>query len=146
MIFSLTRTVILGALLTLLFCGCTQQDMLVEEPVKDIAGAWRITKAVRNGIDITTYTDFSQFRLHFDANKQYTIEHPMPFVVTKNGAYELNDPKYPFHIRFSENGSAQPLRSSFTYPVVNGKRNLVFTFSPGCTANTYVYTLEKVNP
>ncbi|UYQ94440.1 DUF5004 domain-containing protein [Chitinophaga horti] len=147
MIFPLQKVVRTCALfLVLLITACEQQDIQVQESVKDIAGAWRITKAVRNGVDITAYADFTQFRINFGTNQQYTIEHPMPFVVTKNGGYELNDPKYPFRIRFSENGAAQPLSSSFTYPVVNGKRNLVFTFSPGCQSNTYVYTLEKVHP
>ncbi|MES1249784.1 MAG: DUF5004 domain-containing protein, partial [Chitinophaga rupis] len=33
--------------------------------------------------------------------------------------------------------------SGLQFPVTNGQRNLIITFSPGCTLNSYQYTLEK---
>jgi hypothetical protein len=131
--------------LSLVIASCKRKEILVPEQAKDIAGEWRITKAMRNGIDITTLTDFTQFRIRFTADQQYTIENPLPFIVSKNGSYAIDDPKYPFRITFSQTGGTA-VSSSFTYPVVNGKRNMNFSFSPGCAANTYLYTLERVNP
>ncbi|MGN7720472.1 DUF5004 domain-containing protein [Chitinophaga sp. 22620] len=131
--------------LSLVIASCKRKEILVPEQAKDIAGEWRITKAMRNGIDITTLTDFTQFRIRFNADQQYTIENPLPFIVSKNGSYAIDDPKYPFRITFSQTGGTA-VSSSFTYPVVNGKRNMNFSFSPGCAANTYLYTLERVNP
>ncbi|PWV49113.1 DUF5004 domain-containing protein [Chitinophaga sp. S165] len=133
-------------ILLMIISACKQQEIAVPEQVKDLSGEWRIVKAVRNGVDITTLTDFTQFRLSFNKENQYSIEHPLPFVVNKNGSYALDDPKYPLRITFSQTGTDAPVSSSFAYPVVAGKRNLVFTFSPGCTSNTYLYTLEKVAP
>lgn len=131
--------------LSLVIASCKRKEILVPEQAKDIAGEWRITKAMRNGIDITTLTDFTQFRIRFTADQQYTIENPLPFIVSKNGSYAIDDPKYPFRITFSQTGGTA-VSSSFTYPVVNGKRNMNFSFSPGCAANTYLYTLERANP
>ena len=132
--------------LILVISSCKRKEILVPEQTKDIAGEWRITKAVRNGVDITELTDFTQFRIRFTTDLQYTIENPLPFVVTKNGNYALDDPKYPFRITFTPTGTSTAVSTSFTYPVVNGGRNMNFTFSPGCAANTYLYTLERVNP
>lgn len=137
---------LLMPLLILLISSCHRDEIAVPEQVKDIAGEWRIIKAVRNGVDITTLTDFTKFRIKFTSDLQYTIENPLPFVVSKNGSYALDDPKYPFRINFSQTGVGNPVSTTFTYPVVNGKRNMNFTFSPGCTANTYLYTLERLNP
>ncbi|WP_414688595.1 DUF5004 domain-containing protein, partial [Mucilaginibacter sp.] len=39
----------------------------------------------------------------------------------------------------------KPVSTAFTYPIVNGKRQLSITFSPGCSNNSYVYVLEKAN-
>ncbi|MEV4886776.1 DUF5004 domain-containing protein [Chitinophaga ginsengisegetis] len=137
---------LLMPILVLFINSCHRNEILVPEPVKDIAGEWRIVKAVRNGVDITTLTDFTKFRIRFTTDLQYTIENPLPFVVSKNGSYALDDPKYPFRISFSQTGISNPVSTTFTYPVVNGKRNINFTFSPGCAANTYDYTLERLNP
>jgi len=125
--------------------ACKREAIAVPEQVKDLSGEWRITKAVRNGVDITGLADFSQFRIRFTSDRQYMIENPLPFVVSQNGSYTLDDPKYPFRITFTQAGM-DTVSTSFTYPVVNGKRNLNLTFSPGCTANTYLYTLERTDP
>ncbi|WP_186774512.1 DUF5004 domain-containing protein [Chitinophaga pinensis] len=134
-------------LLILLFGinACQRQEISVPEQIKDISGEWRIIKAVRNGVEITTLTDFTLFRIHFKEG-QYNIENPMPFVVNKNGSYTLDDPAYPLRISFLQTGTDAAVSTGFTYPVVNGKRNMVFSFSPGCASNTYLYTLERVAP
>ncbi|QHS58215.1 DUF5004 domain-containing protein [Chitinophaga agri] len=126
--------------------ACKRHEISVPEQLKDISGQWRITKAVRNGVDITTLADFTKFRIRFTEKQEYRIENPMPFVVNKNGHYSLDDPAYPLRISFLQSGTDAPVSTGFTYPVVNGKRNLVFSFSPGCTANTYLYTLERIAP
>jgi hypothetical protein len=126
--------------------ACSRKEIAVPEQPKDISGEWRITKAMRNGVDITQLTDFTKFRIHFKPDKQYSIENPLPFVVNRNGSYSLDDPKYPFRIAFMQAGVSDPVSTGFTYPVVSGQRNLNFTFSPGCSANTYQYTLERVAP
>jgi len=133
-------------ILLVIIHACKRDEIRVPEQAKDISGAWRITKAMRNGVDITALADFTQFRIHFNPDGQYTIENPLPFVVSRNGSYKLDDPKYPFRMSFKQAGVNVETSTGFTYPVVNGKRNLNITFSPGCTANTYLYTLEKVAP
>jgi hypothetical protein len=132
--------------LSLVIHACKRDEIRVPEQAKDISGKWHIIKAMRNGVDITALADFTQFRIHFTPDRQYTIENPLPFVVSRNGSYALDDPEYPFRITFRQTGIEAAVSTSFTYPVVSGKRNLNLTFSPGCAANTYVYTLEKVDP
>jgi hypothetical protein len=113
------------------------------EPVKDISGSWQVIKATRNGADLTSLIDFSQFRVNFQAGN-YTLVNNLPFIVSQNGTYSLNSPQYPFQIAFTAAGAA-PVATSFNYPIVNGKRILTLSFSPGCPQNAYVYTLQKVN-
>ncbi|PUZ23387.1 DUF5004 domain-containing protein [Chitinophaga parva] len=125
--------------------GCHHNDMLVAESTKDISGEWRITKCVRNGVDITTLADFSQFRIHFTTDGKYTMDNVLPFVVSKNGTYALDDPKYPFRLKFTPDGDTA-VSTTFNYPVAAGARNIIFTFSPGCGANVYLYTLQRVQP
>lgn len=115
----------------------------VNEPVKDISGNWMVVAASRNGTDLTSIVDFSQFKLNFSAGK-YSLVNKMPFLVSQDGAYSLDDPQYPFKITFTASGS-QPVSTAFTYPIVNGGRQLILTFSPGCSNNTYIYTFKKTN-
>ncbi|WP_298732541.1 DUF5004 domain-containing protein [uncultured Chitinophaga sp.] len=137
---------LLMMILLVVIHACKRDEIRVPEQPKDISGAWRITKAMRNGVDITALADFTQFRIHFSPDGQYTLEHPLPFVVSRDGSYKLDDPKHPFRMSFRQSGLSVEISTSFTYPIVNGKRNLNLTFSPGCAANTYLYTLEKVAP
>ncbi|PUZ26766.1 protein of unknown function [Chitinophaga costaii] len=132
-------------LLLMLAGSCKQSEVVVAEAQKDISGDWRISKAVRNGIDITTLADFSQFRIHFTADNKYSLENPLPFVVSKDGSYSLDDPAYPFRLTFTPTGDSA-VSTTFNYPVVNGARTIVFSFSPGCSSNTYLYTLQRVQP
>ncbi len=114
------------------------------ESPKEIAGSWRIIKASRNGSDITGLFDFTQFRLHFNSDHTYTIENYLPFLVKANGTWSLDDPQYPFNLVFKENGSEDVLISGLSYPIVNGKRQINLSFSPGCPSNIYTYVFEKI--
>ena len=121
----------------------TEKIVPVKEPLKDITGNWQVIKATRNGTDLTSLVDFTQFRLNFSSNS-YTLLNQLPFLVNKNGAFSLDDPQYPFKITFTATGG-QPVSTAFTYPIVNGKRQLSITFSPGCANNTYVYVFQKID-
>jgi hypothetical protein len=112
-----------------------------KEAPKDISGNWVVVAATRNGTDLTALVDFSQFKLNFNQGK-YTLVNRLPFLVSQNGTYSLDDPQYPFQISFTQTGSTA-VATAFTYPIVNGVRQLTLTFSPGCTNNTYVYTFQK---
>jgi hypothetical protein len=121
----------------------TEKIVPGSEAPKDIKGNWRVIKATRNGTDLTSIIDFSQFRINF-TDKGYTLVNKLPFLVSKDGAFALDDPQYPFKITFTVTGD-KPVSTAFTNPIVNGKRQLSITFSPGCTNNSYVYVLEKAN-
>ncbi len=128
----------------LCFSACKTEKVLpAAEAVKDISGNWQVIKATRNGTDITNIADFTQFRLKFSEGK-YSLVNKLPFLVTQDGAYSLDNPQYPFQITFTATG-AKAVATAFTYPVVNGVRQLSLTFSPGCPNNTYVYVFQKVN-
>ena len=137
-------------LLSLVWVSCkTDRINGITEPAKDISGSWKIIKATRNGTDLfslldTNYYNLNKFRVTFNEGK-YTVVNPLPFIVSQNGAYALDNPQYPFKITFTETGSTTPVSTAFTYPIVDGARVLTLVFSPGCPQNTYSYTLVKVN-
>ena len=114
------------------------------ESAKDISGNWVVIAATRNGTDLTSIVDFSQFKVSFNQGK-YTLVNKLPFLVSQDGTYSLDDPQYPFQISFTAMGSTTPVSTAFTYPIVNGVRQLTLTFSPGCPNNTYIYTFKKAN-
>ncbi|AMR32252.1 hypothetical protein A0256_12895 [Mucilaginibacter sp. PAMC 26640] len=131
-------------LIAALAVSCKTEKVLPQqEGVKDIAGNWQVIRATRNGTDLTALADFSKFRINFGTGT-YKLENKLPFLVTQDGAFALDDPQYPFKITFTAAG-ATPISTAFTYPIVNGKRQLSLTFSPGCANNSYVYVLQKVN-
>lgn len=130
--------------ITLGLNSCKREVIAIEESVKDVTGTWVIKKATRNATDLTNSLDFSQFRIQFNTDSTYTIENLMPFIVSKNGSYSLDDPQYPFKITFNEMNASVPEQTAFNYPTVNGVRQMILTFSPGCESNIYEYTLEKL--
>lgn len=133
---------IMAAIIMLASCKA-ERVLPVRESVKDITGSWQVIKATRNGTDLTNIIDFSKFRVNFK-DGAYTLANQLPFLVNKDGAYTLDDPNYPFKITFIATGS-QPVSTAFTFPIVNGKRQLSITFSPGCPGNSYIYVLQKTN-
>lgn len=132
-------------LLTLLIgFSCKKENTATPpEPVKELNGNWKIVKALRNGTDLTARFNFADFRINF-SDSAYTITNPVPFIVSKSGTWSFDDPVYPFKMSFKTQ-SAAPVTSTIQYPVVNGVRNIVITFSPGCTSNAYQYTLQQAN-
>jgi hypothetical protein len=142
------KQLILLALVCLVY-SCTQfedrSSSDVTEVTKNIDGTWKIIRVMRNGSDITTLMDFSKFRISFQDNHTYTIDNYLPFLVKSDGTWNLDDPQYPFNLVFKEKTSGESLISGFNYPVVNGKRQLSLSFSPGCYNNIYTYVFEKVS-
>ena len=133
----------IGFLLLLSFLSCKKEKTIIQdEPVKDITGTWKIIKAMRNGTDLTDRFGFGDFRIKF-SDSSYTITNLVPFITSKDGTWRFDDPQYPFQITFTSSGDAK--NSTVQYPIVNGLRNIVVSFSPGCSLNTYQYTLQKDN-
>ncbi|MCD7973146.1 MAG: DUF5004 domain-containing protein [Candidatus Azobacteroides sp.] len=112
------------------------------ESIKAVDGTWKIVSASRNGTDITSVMDFSAFRLKMNTDHTYTIENYLPFVVEKAGTWEVDDPQYPFMLVFREEAES-PSTLAMDFPVKNGKRQLILSFSPGCYSNIYTYVFEK---
>src|ERR1700744_2996004 len=98
---------LLGIVVMFSWMSCkTDKINAITEPVKDITGSWKVVKATRNGTDIlalldTNYYNFNKFRVVFAAGK-YTLVNQLPFIVTQNGTYSLDNPQYPFKITFSQ--------------------------------------------
>jgi hypothetical protein len=132
--------------LTCMVCSCSDfkdsTDYNIEEQDKQLSGSWRISKATRNGLDITRLMDFSQFEITFNEDQTYTIENYLPFLVRENGTWEIDNPKFPSQIAFTENGAAGKV-STFEYVIVGGERQMILTFVPGYKTNSYVYTFER---
>jgi Domain of unknown function (DUF5004) len=132
-----------------LLLGCILFSCNVEhvtppnEPIKNITGTWGIIDATRNGTDLTSSFDFSAFRIVF-TDSTYTIDSLVPFIISHNGKWAFDNPQYPFDMIFTQTDSAS-ISTPFQFPVTNGVRNIILTFSPGCPSNSYVYTLQKVN-
>jgi hypothetical protein len=128
-----------------LLSSCRVEEIApVNEAPKNISGSWKIIKATRNGTDITTAFDFSQFRLKFDSADNYSLINRLPFLVNTAGKYKLDDPAYPFKLTMMPEGGT-PIATSFNYPTIAGIRQLNLTFVPGCELNSYIYTLEREN-
>ncbi len=122
-----------------------QKDVVPEEPVKDLVGKWALLKVVRNSVDITPYIDTTGFRLNLNSDETYTLENnDIPFVINSGGTWSADDPIYPYHISFKGSDSTNTVVANVATPVSKGKRNLDFTFSPGCLTNTYVYSFSKI--
>ncbi len=134
-----------NAFLLLLFTAsvgaCKMEEVATIEAPKEVRGIWRINRAVRNGADITEKFNFGDFRIEFKDDGSYELSNPIPFIVSSNGTFALDDPQYPFQITFSETTGSDEVRSNFDYPIVEGKRQLSLTFNTGCSSNSYVYTL-----
>lgn len=125
--------------------GCRKDaGIRTTEPVKDISGSWKLIALSRNGEDMTSRMDLSSFRIVFDKDSTYTLEGSMAFVVSQPGSYHLDDPQYPFFLYLQPQKNAADTRKiKFSYPVVEGKRQIEMTFSLGCSENTYVYQFER---
>jgi hypothetical protein len=138
------KQLLLMLVVVLLAASCkTEKIYPQKEAIKDISGNWQVVSASRNGTDLTNLIDFSQFMINF-ADGKYSLVNKLPFLVNQDGTFALDDPNYPFKITFTATGK-EAISTPFTYPIVNGKRQLSISFSPGCANNTYVYVLQKSN-
>jgi hypothetical protein len=125
--------------------SCVTKKEIFVEPQKDLDGAWRISKVLRNAADITPYVDSTGFRLTLQKDKSYTLEmNHIPFVVNNGGTWSTDDPQYPYLLSFLPKDSTTTIKANVGTPVSGGLRNLQVTFSPGCHSNTYVYIFEKL--
>jgi len=133
----------------LIWTSCkTEKISPVTESTKDITGTWKIVAATRNGTNLLPLVDtadinFNSFNIIFSAGN-YSLTSSLPFIVSQNGTFALDNPQYPFQITFKPTGSTTPTSTAFTYPIVNGVRVLTIVFSPGCVQNVYSYSFEKV--
>ena len=138
------KILVLPILCALLLFACKPEMLIApSEPAKDLSGSWQIIKATRTGTDLTLRFNFSQFRINF-TDSTYTIDSLVPFIVNRSGKWAFDDPTYPFTLSFQATDS-NAKTSPLLFPVTGGQRNLIITFSPGCSANTYQYTLQKAN-
>ena len=78
------------------------------------------------------------------ANEDMFIENYLPFLVKKNGTWRIDNLTYPFFLTFQEEGAEREAITEITYPIVQGKRHITLTISPGCSSNSYVYSFEKI--
>ena len=56
----------------------------------------------------------------------------------------VDDPLFPFHLIFREDGADETVETEIGFLTVNGERQLTIKLSPGCHTNTYVYTFKQV--
>ena len=132
-------------ILTALLCSCNSfkdsEEYTAAEHEKHLEGTWTISKASRNGVDITKLMDFSEFKVNFKTDNTYQIDNYLPFLVRDNGTWKINDTKHPSQINFKEESKTEEKISNIEYLIVKGKRQLVLTFTPGYPTNRYTYVL-----
>jgi len=135
-------------LLPFVLGGCDKFEERSEGPaiehVKDLSGSWKVVEVSRNNVNITSFIDFGKFTLNLYEDNTYSIENFMPFMVKGSGTWGIDDPLYPYYFTIQETGG-DPITSSFSFPVVKGKRRIILTMTNiGCADNKYVYSFEKV--
>lgn len=142
------KIIILSFLLISMLSSCESfrdsTDYSTEEFDKDLSGSWSISRVSRNGLDITNAMDFSLFTIKFDENKTYKIENYLPFIVRKNGTWNIDDPQYPSQLIFQEEGGTKA-NASFEYVIDKGERKIIVSFVPGCHSNIYTYVLKRAS-
>ncbi|MBB4034337.1 hypothetical protein GGR21_000222 [Dysgonomonas hofstadii] len=148
-IISYIKMIIVTLMLVCVSSSCDdfkdQSPTIQGESIKDISGSWKIVKASRNSVDITSSFDFSKFRLNINQDNTYSIDDYLPFLVRDNGTWNTDDAHFPFKLSFQEANAPEPIVSILNYPVSEGKRVIKLTFTPGCHSNSYTYELERVS-
>lgn len=146
----LNMQLVIGAFLTLTMissCDTFEDEMTPDsysETIKHVDGNWRLFTVSRNGIDITKYMDFSRFHIVLNKDNTYEIKNYLPFIVKGNGTWSVDDPQFPFHLIFREDGADETVETEIGFLTVDGGRQLTIKLSPGCHTNTYVYTFKQV--
>ena len=137
----------LSLILIVCSCGMFETDHLITENPEvplDISGNWQVINASRNGLDITDLMEFTKFRLNLNESGMYSIDNYLPFVTQEtNGKWAIDDPVYPFRLFLYDTNGSNEIVALLNYPVIEGKRRIILTFSPGCGSNTYSYVFEK---
>ena len=82
------------------------------EVAKNINANWQLSAVSRNGVDITDMMDFTRFHIVLNEDNTYKIENYLPFIVKGNGSWSVDDPIYPFHLFFKENGTEKEIMVS----------------------------------
>lgn len=145
-----TQTVALFVILLLnITSACnTFKDEMTSGPFVEVAkemdGTWQLNSVTRNGTDISDDMEFDQFRLILNSDSTYVIENYLPFIVKENGVWQVDNVMFPFFLTFQEDGATESVQTEITYPIVEGKRHITLTISPGCSSNSYVYSFEKI--
>ena len=146
----LNMQLVIGAFLTLTMissCDTFEDEMTPDsysETIKHVDGNWRLFTVSRNGIDITKYMDFSRFHIVLNKDNTYEIKNYLPFIVKGNGTWSVDDPQFPFHLIFREDGADETVETEIGFLTVDGERQLTIKLRPGCHSNTYVYTFKQV--
>lgn len=135
---------LLLATLTVISCKDEVATAIADESVKDVTGTWKVISLTRNGEELAQRVDLSKFRIIFKADGTYALQDKLAFAVSGPGTYKLNDPQYPYSLMLTEQ-SKTGKTVKFQFPVVEGKRQLSLTLSPGCTGNTYQYNFVREN-
>lgn len=135
---------LLLASITIFSCKDEVMQTITDESVKDIAGTWKVVSLTRNGEQLAQRLDLSKFSITFNPDGTYTLQDKLAFAVSGPGTYKLSDPKYPYSLELTQQSkTAQTI--NFQFPVIEGKRQLSLTLSPGCTGNTYQYNFVRAN-
>lgn len=145
---TIKMTVAIGLALMSSLASCSQftddsSPYDVTEPVKNLSGEWKIQSVLRNGTDITENMDFSPFSVTMNSDGTYHIENYMPFVVRRDGQWKADDAQYPFRLTFLETSDNKETTVDITSPIQQGVRMMTIQLSPGCSSNTYTYTLQR---
>lgn len=128
----------------LFVAGCKKEVPATgDESIKDITGSWKIVKLIRNGEDMSQRIDLSKFRIVFNADNTYSLVDKMAFVVDEPGTFRLDDPQYPFGLILKPQSGTESTNVTFEFPVIEGKRELSLTLSPGCSSNKYQYFFQR---
>lgn len=114
------------------------------ETAKHLDGNWQLTTVFRNGINITKNMDFSRFHILLKKDNTYEMKNYLPFIVKDNGTWNVDDPFFPFHLSFKEEGANEEMKTEIGFLTVDGERRLTINLSPGCHTNKYVYTFKQV--
>ena len=88
--------------------------------------------------------DLSRFHIVLNKDNTYEIKNYLPFIVKGNGTWSVDDPQFPFHLIFREDGADETVETEIGFLTVDGERQLTIKLSPGCHTNTYVYTFKQV--
>lgn len=139
---TLTGTLYFLIIISVTACVKENTDIL-QEPIKDITGEWRIEMVTRNKVDITDFFNFQDFSLTFNDDGTYHIANEVPFIIDKDGSWEIDPKRYTMYMKFVQGENGEEFSSEFDYPIVQGRREIILKGSPGCMNNIYEYVLRQ---